>query len=150
MPLNEARGVTRTNLTKEQKQQAEAAILGLPGPIMSTQMQLSAEEIERMRAIVAQHDNQGKVQEFDLNNPPKQPYSYQEYPRVMYHHATGRTRLAQNAAEVEAAEKAGWTKEPHPVAPQAEPVELDADSQREVAAIEETRRAAAKPKPARR
>ncbi len=148
MPLNEARGFARSNLTKEQKQQAEAAIFGLPDPVMSTPTQLTADEIERMRAIVAQHDNQGKVQEFDLNNPPKQAYAYQEFPRVMYHHASGRTRLAKNAAEVTAAEEAGWTKDPHPVAPAAEPAELDAESAREVEVIEEKRKAARKPKPA--
>jgi len=70
-----------------------------------------------MRAIVAAHDQQAGregMKEFDINNPPRQPYTHQEYPRVMYHHGTRQMRKANSAGEVAAAEAAGWKKDPFP------------------------------------
>ena len=74
MPINEFVNLRRSNLTKEQRREAEAAIYGLSTNEMINQ--ISPEEIERMRAIIAQHDqtNKGGIKEFDLNDPPKQPY----------------------------------------------------------------------------
>jgi hypothetical protein len=114
MPLNEARGYVRSNLTKEQKQEALAAIYG--GPMDVMQQQFSAEQLEQMRAILAQHDGAQRngIKEFDLNNPPKQPYVYQEFPRCLYHHAKNITRNAHSHEEVEAALAAGWSKQPLP------------------------------------
>lgn len=76
---------------------------------------LSQDEIDKMRAIVAAHDQAaGKqgIQEFDLNNPPQKPYRHQDFPRVMYHHGRREMRLAQNEEEMQAALKGGWKKEP--------------------------------------
>ncbi len=126
----------RSNLTREQKQQAEAAIYGLQENFMAPS--LTKDEIERMRAIVAQHDSQGrgKIQEFDLNNPPKQPYTHQEFPRVMYHHGKHITRIAKDAEEMDAAISAGWSKEPFPAVPEPEEPELDAESAAEAAELD--------------
>lgn len=116
MPLNEAGGYRRSNLTKEQRREAEAVIYGLAAQqkAMSFLGQLSEEEIERMRDIVAQHDSQNKggMKEFDLNNPPKLPYVYQPYPCIMYHHGKRKTQKAHSAEEAEAAIDAGWSREP--------------------------------------
>lgn len=92
MPLNEARSFKRSNLTREQKQQAEAAIYGVRE---STSMSannfdinnLSQDQIEALRKVVMQSDNGGKIAEFDLNNPPKVPYRHQAFPKLVYNHA---------------------------------------------------------------
>jgi hypothetical protein len=113
MPINEAAGVSRRGgLTKQEKREAEAAIYGVSlapaspnlnsqESFMSTsQTGLSAEEIERMRAIIAQHDQQNPgngIKEFDLNNPPVEPYRHKEFPL----HLTskdGKVKVAHNDA----------------------------------------------------
>lgn len=90
MPLNESRSFKRSNLTREQKQQAEAAIYGVrEGTSMSTNNfgNLSQTEIEAMRQIVMQSDSTGKIAEFDINNPPKVAYRHQAFPKMLYNHA---------------------------------------------------------------
>src|ERR1051326_3883955 len=112
MSLNESRGYRRSHLTKEQKREAEAAILGLSLNDMTPQ-QLSPDEIERMRQIVAQHDNQRPqgIREFDLNNPPKQPYTHQEYPKVVYHHENRTHKKVHSKVEERTALNDGWENE---------------------------------------
>lgn len=47
--------------------------------------ELTAEEIERMRQLVAAHDGQHKpVTTVDLNNPPRVPYRFQKFPMIVY------------------------------------------------------------------
>lgn len=153
MAINEA-GCRRSNLTKEQKRQAEAAIYGLSETYMPTQSgQFSNEEIEHMRNILTAHDQAaGKgIQEFDLNKPPQQPYVHQEFPRIMYHHGKRIYRSAANAEEMQAALDSGWKKEPYPPeGAEPEEIQLDPESAREVESINEklrTRRAARQQKP---
>jgi hypothetical protein len=140
-------------LTKEQKRQAEAAIYGVPADIAMSPSQLTPEEIERMRAIVAQHDRGANQNEFDLNAPKQKPYRYEEFPRLMYNHATRAHRPARNQAELDAALEAGWSKEPFPAddAEAGEP-ELDATNAAAAAAtekrLEEARAEAARKKAA--
>ena len=100
--------------------------------------QFSHEEIERMRAILAQHDQTNKtgIQEFDLNNPPKVPYTHQEFPKVVYHHAKQQMRKAQNPEDLEAAIAAGWSREPFPAEGAVEEPELDETSAAEAAAAD--------------
>ena len=138
MPINEASGFHRSGLTKQQKREAEAAIYGLQEKPLPDNQQFTLEDIERMRTLVAQHDNAGKIKEFDLNNPPKVPYTHQEYPRVMYHHESRRMKLAHNQTDVAEAEARGWSKEPWIDAP-AEPAELDEQTAREVEAVIDAR-----------
>lgn len=47
--------------------------------------QLTQAEIEQMRKIVAAADKKAPVKTHDLNNPPKVPYTHQEFPRLVYH-----------------------------------------------------------------
>lgn len=97
--------------------------------------ELSGAEIERMREIVQAHDRQHKpMQEMDLNKPPQQRYVHQEYPKMLYHHDERESTTVQNADEEQAAREEGFTHEPYSSEP--EEVQLDADAQREVAAIE--------------
>lgn len=69
-----------------------------------------------MRAIVLNHDRQhNSIQEFDLNNPPKAPYRFVEFPKAMYHHETAGHRVVQNAQEEAHWAEKGWNTSPVPV-----------------------------------
>ena len=134
MPLNEAYGFYRSNLTKEQKRQAEAAVYGQSVPTMPT-TPLSDEDIERFRTLVAQHDARGTIKEFDLNNPPQVPYTYQPFPTTVYHHATKRNKVVPDQEALEKALAEGWKHEPIPSEPPPE-IELDAATKEEAAAVD--------------
>ena len=130
MPINESVNLRRSNLTKEQRREQEAAIYGLSTKQMIDQ--LSPEEIERMRAIVAQHDqtNKGGIKEFDLNDPPKVPYRYQEYPKVVYDHEGRRNFIVRNREDEKEALDSGLRLDPYPaealeVGPEAEAAEIE-------------------------
>lgn len=88
--------------------------------------QYTPEQLQMMRDILAQNEGTNHVgmKEFDLNNPPKQPYFYQELPRMVYHHSKRKTQIAHHEADLAAALEAGWTKEPFP----AERVEDELDA----------------------
>lgn len=136
MPLNEARGPQRSGLTKEEKRQAEAAVFGLPEKARTmSDLQLTSEEIERMRAIVAQHDNAGKAKEFDLNKPPVEAYSHKEFPRVVYNHKRKTQKLVHTKAELDKHVTAGWKTEPFVSDPPEDP-DLDPAERAEAAAID--------------
>lgn len=103
--------------------------------------QLTHEEIERMREIVAQHDstNKGGIREFDLNNPPKLPYRFQEFPRLVYHHKTRKHKTVHNAQQLKGAQGQGFVKEPYPS--EVDEPELDPSAAGEAALIDEQLRA---------
>lgn len=111
MPLNEAYGFYRSNLTKEQKRAAEAAIYGQPAPNMPFQP-LSQEEVERWRTTIAQHDAQASVKEFDLNNPMTPPYVFQAFPTTVYKGTGNKVVPDQEALDKALGE--GWKHEPIP------------------------------------
>ena len=77
---------------------------------------LSFEDIERLRAILAAHDKDaaGKVNEFDLNAPPKLPYRHQEFPRAVYHHAKHQTTAVKNQAELKRPRNSALSLSPFP------------------------------------
>src|SRR5215472_14197564 len=108
MPINESVNLRRSNLSKEQRREQEAAIYGLSTKEMTNQ--ISPEEIERMRQIVAQHDQTNKqgIREFDLNDPPKLPYRYQEYPKVVYDHDGRRNFIVRNREDEKEALDSGF------------------------------------------
>jgi hypothetical protein len=61
LPLNESSGVRRSNLTPQQRLEAEAAIFGLPAPPPKSERPEQREERERQqtdwaRQILAQFD----------------------------------------------------------------------------------------------
>lgn len=151
MPLNEARGLggTRHPLTRQQRTEQLAAVYGIEPETheMESLANFSPEQIEQMRALLAAHDAQHGTREgikqFDLNNPPKAPYVYREYPRCVYHHAKRLTRNAHSDEQLEAALAAGWSKEPFlpegyeaPEGVAANDVELDAGEADEIARID--------------
>ena len=135
--MNEAAGLLaarHTNsLTQEQKREQEAAIYGLSSnqkrPMLDIS-QLTQEDIAQLRSLLnaGGDEAQGQVKEFDLNNPPKQPYVYQPFPRVVYHHAKGTHRKVHSQAEFEAALEAGWSKTPAPPAVVADVADEDASA----------------------
>jgi hypothetical protein len=141
MPLNEARAFKRSNLTKTQRQEQFAAIYGVETHQSYMPSNLSFEEIQKMRALVAEHDRtqQGGIKEFDLNNPPKAPYTHQEFPRLVYHQAKRTHRVAHTPEDLAEALTHGWTKEPFPTEADIAP-ELDSESAAELAAVEAKRK----------
>lgn len=149
MPLYEAAGFrTRGKssnykpLTKAQKHEALCALFGPIDPPMTSQItpQISAEDIERMRTLVAQADsaNKNENREFDLNNPPKKQYIHQAWPCAVYHHKTQRVKPAKNEAELAEALKHGWVKESFTAETGVEAVELDEQDKAELKAVEAT------------
>ena len=101
---------------------------------------LSPEEIEKMRALVAEHDatNGKAVNEFDLNNPPQKPYRHQEFPKMVYLHEERKHKVVKNATELEAHLKQGWETEPFPV--EVEAPALSAAEQKEVERLDKEAR----------
>lgn len=145
MPLNEARIFrgTRHSLTSQQRTEQLAALYGVEPETseMESLANFSAEQIEQMRAMLAAHDANAPregIKQFDLNNPPKLPWVYKEYPRCLYHHAKRLTRNAHSDEQLEAALAAGWSKEPFlPEGHEApEAIELDANEAAEIAAAD--------------
>lgn len=139
MSLNEAAGYQRSNLTKEQKRDQEAVLYGLdPHPVMDLSQLLTPENIEQLRTALAQHDSQGKINEFDLNNPPVKPYAHQAYPKVIYHPAKAPKKV-DNAAQHEEHLDDGWANEPFAPAPLDDP-KLDAATKAEVKKLDKEAR----------
>jgi len=132
MSINESVKLRRSNLTKEQRREAEAAIYGLSTKQMIDQ--LSPEEIERMRQIVAQHDqtNRPGIKEFDLNNPPRLPYRFQEYPKTVYDHEGRRSFIVRNREDEKEALDSGLKLEPFPAEAEEPEVRLSAAELREI------------------
>ena len=138
MSINEAKSLRRQTITPEQRKAMDAAALGLPSREYMNDG-LTHEEVERMRMLVLEHDKGGKLQEFDLNKPPRLPYHYQPFPKMIYHHERNAWRVVQNQDELEAWQARGWTQEPLPQdpAPQKPEEQLDPQAAAEAAAIDE-------------
>lgn len=105
-------------MTRQERQEAEAQVYGLTRTPM-TPGQFSSEDIERMRAFLAQHDaasgkGPGVIKEFDLNNPPKEPYRFQEFPKLVYDHDELKHKVVRNPKEEKAALAEGWQLEAYP------------------------------------
>lgn len=108
---------------------------------------LSAEEIQHMRQILAQHDAESKpVQTFDLNNPPKQPYVFQKFPMMVYATDGEGHLVVSSEAELSAALKQGFTRTAPAQSEVALPqlsASLQAEADRVQEQLEANRRAAA-------
>jgi hypothetical protein len=50
----------------------------------------------------------------DINNPPRQRYVHQDFPRMVYHHGSLRVLVVEDAAQLKAAQKHGYKLEPAP------------------------------------
>lgn len=49
--------------------------------------QITHEEATRLRQILAQHDAERQpFRTIDLNNPPREPYHFQKFPKMVYDH----------------------------------------------------------------
>jgi hypothetical protein len=122
MPMNESSGIRRSNLTRQQRLEAEAALYGYP---MNTteEKPLTREDIEKMRRLVSDHDKSLGIQEWDLNKPASgvvdsqghvQPYHYEAFPKLLYNHKDRTTKAAATQEEMDKLEKEGYKKEPFP------------------------------------
>lgn len=97
--------------------------------------QLTHEEAARMRQLLARFDAESKpITTFDLNNPPREPYRYQPFPKMLY--ATdGRTLTVSNQEQMDQALDEGWSQDASLY--HAEPSEyLSAKNQREAAEVQ--------------
>lgn len=139
-PLRPARG---HSLNKEQKQEQLAILYGREphDSFMDSPANFSPEQMEQMRAMLAAYDASNprgeSLKQFDLNNPPKTPYVYREFPRCMYHHQKGLTQNAHSHAQVAEMEAAGWSKDAFTPKP-AEAEGIDAAEAEEIARLDAT------------
>lgn len=120
MPLNEAEGFHSSSLTEKQQREAERALYGLERETMSP-TELTYEERVKMRRMLDALDQKEAAgsKDFDLNKPPTAPYTYREFPYLMYHHETQRTKSARSPEERERMLAEGWSQNPYP--PEAPP-----------------------------
>lgn len=101
--------------------------------------ELTHDEIERMRQIVLQHDQstQKGMKEFDLNNPPKEPYRFRKFPMAVYDPDSGEAQNVENEAELAEALKEGWVLvHERPAVEVAEP-DLSPEDAADAAAIQQ-------------
>jgi hypothetical protein len=136
MPINES--WRPSNLTQQQQQEAMEAIYGLgERGTMTPNTELTYEERIKLRRMLDGLDQKeaGGHKEFDLNKPPASPYTYREYPRLMFRHDTGAYRPAHNHEERLQMEDAGWSADPVAPAPPPE-VELTAEEMAEVNVVD--------------
>lgn len=121
-------------MTREEKEQATAAIYGVPERSSMSNTPLTNDEAERLRQILNAHDQQTAPREFDLNKPPVEPYKHQEFPRLVYHHGERIYVVVRSREELEDAERNGFQKDPYPS--EAPEVELSAADAAEAARID--------------
>ena len=140
MPLNESSGNYRKGrgLTKQQRKEQEAALYGLhPTNAMedffAAMQSLTPEEQARLMAVI-RPSKPGQVKVHDLNNPPKEPYIFEPYPKMLYRF--GDTRIVQTQEEHERAAAEGW-KDKGLIGVAEEPEALDEQSAVEAANIDD-------------
>jgi hypothetical protein len=124
------------HLTNEQNRIQQTAAFGLPLRQQSIDVSnMTLEQIEALRGVLFQHDarNAAMTREFDLNNPPKVPYRYQEYPRMLYR--GDKTVIVKDDGECAAFLANGWSKDPAAAIEVNIAPELDSQSVAEIAAI---------------
>jgi len=74
--------------------------------------QFTPEEVERMRKIVMEADQQKPVETIDLNNPKPKPYRFQKFPKMVYAlDEAGKHLLVKSEEELEDAIAGGWSEE---------------------------------------
>jgi hypothetical protein len=115
MPLNESKIPVRSNLTKQQQREAMAAISGYKEPsVMAKSIldNLTADQIKELTEALADRQKKVGSTTFDLNNPPKQNYIHQAYPKMIYHHGRRVHKIVQDESELTAHLKAGWDTKP--------------------------------------
>jgi len=135
MSINETPLAPPSNLTPEQRRQAEAALLGIEAPDPADPVP-TLQQIEFMRTQLAQFDARNQPREFDLNNPPRKPYHHQEYPKMLYHHEDRVTRIVKTREQEDGFIGLGYVREPFAAAAPAPPPALDAATRAEVARVD--------------
>ncbi len=81
------------------------------GNTMTPQANQLAVNAQRAQAAA---EKLSKPQVIDINNPPREPYIHQEFPRAMYHHRTGHVITVQDEKEMAARKRYGFKLEPSP------------------------------------
>ena len=74
------------------------------------QEQFTHEEIARMRQIIAQHDSgSNPITTIDLNNPPRQPYKFQPFPKLVYQ--SNKALKVHTQIQLDEALAEGWSED---------------------------------------
>jgi hypothetical protein len=111
--LNEHVNPSRSNLTADQKAAELRALYGHSEVVSMSKSktpQFTAAEIQKMREIVAAQEPE-KPKEFDLNNPPKEPYTHQEFPKMVYFHGESlRHLVVENEEQLQELLAGGWSE----------------------------------------
>jgi hypothetical protein len=150
MPIPEPGLYRPSNLSKAQQQSQLQAIYGVP-----VNQELTYEEIQRMRQIVQQFDAERKpMQTIDLNNPPKEPYRFQKFPKMVYDLTRSKpghlvTATVRSEDELQAAIQDGWSEQAPAFGDGIEEhlsPSLQAEAERVQGQIEEARRRRGRPK----
>jgi len=106
-----------TNLTTQQRAEGLAAVYGV-----EQMSQFTPEEVERMRKIVMENDQQKPVETIDLNNPKPKPYRFQKFPKMIYStQGPGHLTVVSEEDLQEALESGEWTEEAPSEIEQPEP-----------------------------
>jgi hypothetical protein len=107
-----------SNLNTQQRAEGLAAVYGV-----EQMSQFTPEEVERMRKIVMENDQQKPVETIDLNNPKPKPYRFQKFPKMIYSTNAAGTHLTVSSEEElqDAIESGQWTEEAPAEIEQAEP-----------------------------
>jgi hypothetical protein len=72
-----------SNLTEKQKREQLAICYG----VEMNPKELTAQEAEQLRTLLARYDGQRKpITVTNLNDPPKTPYHFQKFPMMVYDH----------------------------------------------------------------
>lgn len=80
--------------------------------------QLTEMDVIKMREMLAQHDaEQDPIRVIDLNNPPRQPYKYQKFPKIVYDLESSTEQkiayvVVEDEESLQAYLEAGWSEQP--------------------------------------
>jgi hypothetical protein len=128
MPINEANrkvrrerwplefdieGVPRDTATRKQLLEQKQQVQQSQNLDLLSEEPMSAQTVRNSFAV-----DKPAVEITDINNPPRRPYNPQdpknEFPKMLYHHESGRVLAVQNEKEQKAAHKRGFELKPSP------------------------------------
>jgi len=137
LPLNESKrkvrerwplefdleGIPRDHKTREQLLQERYPNLETESPPMSPTNRFAIDKAgpadflspEQKAALLDQLLKEvptGRV--IDLNNPPRMPYQFREFPKLVYHHESGRVLEVSDRVQLQAALNRGFDEKPAP------------------------------------
>jgi hypothetical protein len=114
MPLNESRTKTRERwplefdlegIPRHDKAERERALA-------LRRQEMEFKKMNQGNNFAVDYNNGDQVR--DINNPPRKPYKHEEYPKMVYHHDSGRVLTVNDQAQEKTALKQGFQLKPSP------------------------------------